>query len=56
MKTLKVETFTAWLETYGRAYRDNDPQASAGLFAPNAEYYETLFDEPMMGRDAIRKY
>jgi ketosteroid isomerase-like protein len=56
MKALELETFNAWLETYGRASRENDAQASAALFAPNAHYYETPFDEPMIGRDAIRKY
>jgi hypothetical protein len=56
MKPLRWETFDAWLEAYGRASRENDPHASAELFAQNAEYYETPFDPPMLGRDAIRKY
>ena len=56
MKALELETFNAWLATYGRASRENDAQASAALFARNAHYYETPFDEPMIGRDAIRKY
>ena len=56
MKPLTVETFSSWLEAYGRASIQNDPQASAELFASNAEYYETPFDTPMIGRHAIRKY
>ena len=56
MKRLTLETFSSWLEAYGRASIQNDPQASAELFASNAEYYETPFDEPMIGRNAIRKY
>ena len=56
MKSLTLETFSAWLDAYSKASIQNDPQASAELFARTAEYYETPFDEPMIGRDAIRKY
>ena len=56
MKPLTMETFKVWLESYGRASRENDPQASANLFAEDARYYETPFDKPMIGRDAIHKY
>jgi len=56
MKPLTLETFSSWLEAYGRASAHNDPQASAELFTRNAEYYETPFDAPMIGREAIRKY
>jgi hypothetical protein len=56
MKTLSVETFARWLETYGKASEEDDVEASAALFARNACYYETPFDEPMLGRVAIRKY
>jgi len=56
MKSLAFEVFNIWLEAYGRASTEDDPQASAELFARNAKYYETPFDEPMVGRDAIYKY
>lgn len=56
MKLLTLEMFSSWLEAYSTASIRNDPQASAELFARNAEYYETPFDAPMIGRDAIRKY
>lgn len=56
MKPISVEHFQFWLEMYGKASRDNDPQASADLFSQDAEYYETPFDEPMIGRQAIYKY
>jgi hypothetical protein len=56
MKSLELQTFDAWLEAYGRASRENDAQASTALFARNARYYETPFDEPMIGREAIRTY
>jgi hypothetical protein len=56
MKTLSMETFGSWVVAYGRASIQKDPQTSADLFARNAKYYETPFDEPMIGRDAIRRY
>ncbi|OQY85124.1 MAG: hypothetical protein B6D40_04150 [Anaerolineae bacterium UTCFX3] len=56
MNELTLERFTAWMTEYGRASAENDPQASANLFAPDARYYESPFDEPMVGRDAIYEY
>lgn len=56
MKSLTLEIFNTWLEAYGKASAEDDPQASAGLFARNAQYYETPFDEPMVGCDSIYKY
>jgi hypothetical protein len=56
MNALTLEHFTAWMTEYGRASAENDPRASANLFAENAAYYETPFAEPMMGRDAIFEY
>ena len=56
MKSLTLEIFNTWLEAYGRASAEDDPQASAELFARNAKYYETPFDPPMVGRDAIYRY
>jgi len=56
MNELTLERFTAWMTEYGRASAENDPQASANLFAPDTRYYESPFDEPMVGRDAIYEY
>ena len=56
MKRLTLETFSSWLEAYSKASIHNDPQVLEKLYARNAEYYETPFDTPMIGRDAIRKY
>ena len=56
MNTLTYEQFHHWLETSGKASRENDPQASANLFSLDAENYETPFAEPMIGRDAIYAY
>jgi ketosteroid isomerase-like protein len=44
------------MTAYGRASAENDPQASANLFAENARYHENPFDEPITGRTAIYEY
>ena len=56
MNPLTVAHFERWLEAYGRASAQNDPAASAALFAENAEYYETPFADPLVGREAIYQY
>lgn len=56
MNSLTVAHFERWLEAYGRASAQNDPAASAALFAENAEYYETPFADPLVGREAIYQY
>ena len=56
MNTLTRGHFQQWMETYGKASADNDPQASTNLFAQNAAYYETPFAEPMPRREAIYEY
>jgi hypothetical protein len=56
MTALTHERFTSWMTAYGRASAQNDPQASADLFALDARYHESPFDEPMIGREAIFEY
>jgi len=56
MNALTHEQFRQWMVTYGRAGAENDPHASANLFAEDAAYYETPFADPMIGRDAIYEY
>lgn len=53
---MTLEHFTTWTTAYGRASAENDPQASASLFAENARYHENPFDEPITGRAAIYAY
>ena len=53
MKLLTHKNFNGWMETYGRASVQNDLRVSADLFAQDARYYESPFDEPIIGRDAI---
>lgn len=56
MKKLTLNQFVNWLEAYGKASQENDPKASSELFALDAKYYETPFDEPKIGRQAIYQY
>lgn len=44
------------MTAYGRASAENDPQASANLFAEHACYHENPFDVPITGRAAIYEY
>ncbi len=49
-------SFESWLDAYGRAWEGRDPEAAARLFAGDAAYYETPFDEPARGREGIAEY
>jgi uncharacterized protein (TIGR02246 family) len=50
------ETFISWLTAYGKAWENRDPEAAAELFSQDAIYYETPFEQPMKGREAIIAY
>lgn len=54
--TPNLESLRRWLDAYGRAWETRDPDAAVELFAEDASYRETPFDEPMRGREAIRRY
>ena len=56
MKPLTLEAFQTWMDIYGKASEENDPQTSANLFTQDASYYENPFDKPIIGRDAIYAY
>ena len=45
-----------WLDAYGRAWVDGDPDQVVVLFTDTATYREVPFDDPMRGRQEIRKY
>ena len=45
-----------WLDEYGRAWVDGDPDQLVTLFSVSATYRETPFDDPMTGRHEIREY
>ncbi len=56
MQMITTEEFERWLDAYGVAWKTGDSQAAIDLFADKAQYYETPFDDPFVGRDAIRQY
>jgi ketosteroid isomerase-like protein len=51
--TLSEKHFQSWLSAYGEAWQARDAGRFAGLFADNALYYRTPFDEPKKGRGEI---
>jgi hypothetical protein len=53
---MNASNLDQWLERYGRAWADRNPLAAKGLFSPGAEYHETPFDPPFIGREAIGEY
>ena len=53
---MESTTFKSWLEEYGRAWTDRNPQALARLFAEDGTYQVTPFVEPMRGRPTISDY
>jgi hypothetical protein len=56
MKSLTMDAFHQWMITYGKASEENNLRASIDLFALDAKYYESPFDEPIIGRSAIYAY
>jgi hypothetical protein len=53
---MTIEQFERWLKGYGEAWESGDPHLAVELFADDARYFETPFDEPMIGRQAIYSY
>lgn len=49
-------SFESWLEEYGRAWRDKNPQAAADLYTDDGTYQVTPFVKSMRGRPAIFEY
>ena len=47
------ESVAAWLDAYIRAWETYDPQAIGDLFAENATYANSPYDEPIVGQQAI---
>ena len=50
----ELEAARRWLEAYGHAWEERDPDAAAGLFTEDASYAWGPFEEPLRGREAIR--
>ena len=45
-----------WLQRFGRAWEERDPDGAAGLFGEDGLYRETPFDEPLRGAEEIRAH
>ena len=57
MKTAMTERDVQdWLDEYGRAWVDGNPDRVVALFSATATYRETPFDDAMRGQHAIREY
>lgn len=56
MGLLTLEQCETWLDAYGAAWQAGDPHAAVELFADDAEYYKSPFDDPMIGKEAIFQY
>lgn len=53
---MTADQFHEWLDAYGKAWETRDPQAAVALFTSDVEYYETPFDAPFSGQEAVRSY
>jgi hypothetical protein len=56
MFSISLEYFDNWLKSYGNGWEQGNPEATKSLFTNDARYYESPFDPPMIGLDAIFKY
>jgi hypothetical protein len=48
--------FKSWLDAYGHAWENRNPEAATALFTENGTYQVTPFLKPMCGRKAIFEY
>jgi hypothetical protein len=48
--------FKSWLDAYGQAWENRNPEAATALFNESGSYQVTPFLEPMRGRKAIFEY
>jgi uncharacterized protein (TIGR02246 family) len=53
---MQKESFKSWLDSYGQAWINRDPDAAAALYTDDATYQVTPFNEPLRGRAAIYEY
>ena len=53
---MKREALELWLTEYGEAWIDRDAKRAASLYAEDATYQVTPFDEPFRGQAAIYEY
>jgi SnoaL-like domain len=51
-----VAAFKSWLDAYGQAWINHNPEASTALFTEDGSYQVTPFVKPMCGRKSIYEY
>jgi hypothetical protein len=51
-----VAAFKSWLDAYGQAWQNRNPEAVTAPFTEDGTYQVTPFLEPMCGRKAIFEY
>ena len=56
MTVITEQEAASWLDRYGKAWETGDVEGVARLFSEDACYHEKPFDEPMVGRAAIKQY
>ena len=52
----EVIVFKSWLDAYGQAWVNRNPEDAAALFTENGTYQVTQFLDPMCGKKAIFEY
>jgi hypothetical protein len=50
------DSFSSWLELYGKGWTLRDPKLLEELFTKDAKYYEKPFSLPFEGIDSIKDY
>ncbi len=53
---MDANKFFLWLSRYGKCWETGDSNEITNLFSDDAYYYETPFDDPMVGLTSIKKY
>ncbi|WP_456696682.1 nuclear transport factor 2 family protein [Aeromicrobium sp. P5_D10] len=52
--SVSIDVVTAWLEEFGRVWRDSDVQGAVDIMTPDGSYRNSPFlDKPYVGHDAI---
>lgn len=55
--TVSIETVTAWLDDFGRVWREGDADAAAALHPADGVYRNSPFlEQPYVGTDQIRGF
>jgi uncharacterized protein (TIGR02246 family) len=53
---LSLSAMSEWLDSYGKAWETRNANAAAEIFTEDATYRVTPYEEPHVGKDAVREY